>query len=181
MSQRVSLILLLAVLSSNMQAQETDLVIDMASYTAAGLFTNPLLPHEHEPVEIMIRLSSAALRPQTPSVLIEIVGPDQSVVTRQELILTIHENTAEGSLTWVAGRNGLYQILAWIDPDNQIEEVSEANNTVQLILPVLKTGIVLHLPWQYEMPWIRWATCIGSANAAPQRVRLNERGIKGLH
>ena len=181
MSPRIAFFIALFTLSILTQVQATDLCVEMGSYCTAGLFTKPLLPREDEEVTITVRVGNVDGLTENPKVLLEIVRPDQTVAAKQELVLPIKETVAESSFIWRAGTNGLYRIAVWIDPENEIEEVSETNNSAELVLPVLKKGIVLHLPWQHEMPWIRWATCIGSANSAEQRVRLNERGIMGLH
>ena len=181
MSPRIALLVVLFAISMFAQVHGTDLVVKTDGYSTAGLFTKPLLPHEDEDVTITVRVGNVEGLTGPLKVLLEIVGPDQTVAAKTELVLPIKETVAESSFIWRAGKNGLYRVAVLIDPENKIEEVSETNNSAELVLPVLKKGIVLHLPWQHEMPWIRWATCIGSANSAEQRVRLNERGIMGLH
>ncbi len=156
-----------------------DLAISADSYRTAGLFTNTVLPEEGSDVTITVRATVEGQMPADITADVKIIASDGGA--RHFLVeLTPEEGQATGTLQWKAWQNGLYRVVATLDPDNAIAESNEQNNSASIDLPVIVAGRTLHFAWYRDelYPRARWTTCVTSTQGDPEP--LAERGIKAL-
>ncbi len=160
-------------------AYAVDLVISADSYATGGLFTNPLIPGEKDIVTITVRATVEGEMPAGIAANVAITAPD-GASRHFPVELTPKEGQATGTFQWKAWQNGLYRVVATLDPDNAIAEANEQNNSAAIKLPVVITGRRPHFPWFAERDWLRWATIWAGAISQDNIARWQERGVLPL-
>ena len=156
-----------------------DLAISTQNYGTSGLFTNPLIPGEKEIVKITVRATIAGDMPAQVAADIGILAPD-GTARHYPVQLTPGSGQATGTLEWKAWQNGLYRVVATLDPDNALAETNEQNNVASLDLPVVVPGRRPHFPWFAERDCLRWATIWAGAIGRDNIARWQERGVLPL-
>jgi len=160
--------------------QGADLSITAEPYGTGGLFTNPLIPVEKEPVTITVRATVDG----------EVVGPMEADLLlrsstgrtsrRERLELAREGDQAMGTLEWTPRRNGRYTVQALLDPENRVAEDDESNNVATLELPVVVPGRQPYFPWFGERDTLRWANLWGGGFHREHLARWLERGVRPL-
>jgi hypothetical protein len=160
-----------------------NLSITAEPYLTGGLFTDPLLPQEGQPVTITVRAQAPGEIPDRIPVALAVRDRSGKAVLEQTLDLERAGNIAETHYQWTAATNGLYTIAVKLDPKNTIRDENEQDNAAEIVLPVLTRAPnhALHFPWYGEMRITRWATCITSIDGQEGTThRLAERGVMPL-
>ena len=163
-----------------------NLSISSEPYLTGGLFTNPVLPHEDEPVTITVRAECSPDITSDPKAQLTVLGPDGETIAEAKLTLARQEEfpgVAQATWSWSSDRNGLFMVRAVLDPENAVEEDDETDNTAELTLPVIVKGKGrdLHFVWYRENADARWSTCVTSIGGEPgTQERLAERGVMPL-
>ncbi len=175
MKRIIGIILLLA--SSSFAV---DLGLDTEQYSTGGLFTDPLFPAENSSVKITVRASVEGEINTDVKANIGITAPNGKVVT-ESVVLKLDKGgkTATGSIDFKTPGNGQYFVTATIDPNNEIAESNEKNNTGRIELPVVIDGRQPHFPWYTSAKYFRWITIIMTAGEDDVEPYL-ERGVKVL-
>lgn len=160
-------------------AYAVDLAISADSYATSGLFTNPLIPGEKDLVTITVRATVEGEMPTGIAADVKIIAPDGGA-RHFPVELTPEEGQATGTFQWKAWQNGLYRVVATLDPDNAIAEANEQNNSASLDLPVVIAGRQPHFPYFAERDHLRWATIWAGAIRQDNIARWQERGVLPL-
>lgn len=180
MSRSFLCLIAITLTASLAPAYAVDLAISADSYRTAGLFTSTVLPEEGSDVNIVVRARCEGDVSDPITARLTLLRKDGATVAERNLILNNKGALAEGSWTWKAAANGLYKVVATVDPDNAIAESNEHNNSASLDLPVIVAGRTLHFAWYRDEPYprARWTTCVTSTQGDPEP--LAERGVKAL-
>ena len=157
-----------------------DLSLDTEYYSVGGLFTNPLFPAEHNSVTITVRTKIEGEIVGDIKANIGIKAPSGKVIN-EAVVLKVDEGgkTATGSIDWKTLANGQYFVTATVDPNNEIAESDENNNSGTIELPVLLKGREPHFPRYSAVKHLRWAT-IWTSSGRKYNERWGERGVKAL-
>ena len=171
------------VLLAGAPAQTANLALTGDPYLAGGLFTNPVLPEEGQPVAITVRATADGLDAEPIPARVIIQNAAGRAHYTGALALKPVEAGFETTFCWHAPGNGLYRVRAMLDPDNAMAETDESDNATEILLPIIAAGpnSVLHFPWYRETPFARWTTCVTSVKGDADKARLAERGVVPLN
>lgn len=162
-----------------------NLSISSQPYLTGTLFTRPLLPQEGEEFTITIRAKiegkkSAELKQADARLIIK---KDDTIILDRVVPLAKRgekDGYLEGTITDKISKNGIYTIVAIVDPENKISEDNEEDNRAELIFPIIVAGRKLFFIWNREVPTHRWMT-VALSTSKENRQRLYERGVIPLY
>ena len=181
MNRLLTTCMILLLVSPAVCGEPLNISLDKKSYMEGGLFSKPLLPLAGEEVTVTVRASYTGELSEDVEAALVLVDSRGKTVAQEKLSLVAKDGIAQGAWTWKSEKNGLYKVRATVDPENRLKESTEADNTREMILPVLVQGRKLFFPWYREMPGLRWANCFTTAGKKIQKDRLRERGVLPLN
>ena len=131
---------LITILGLSVPSAAANLAITAQPYMTGGLFTNPLLPKEDQEVSIIVRAQCTGTLDADPKAALSIKTDDGETVAAETISLSRRDGLAEATYTWSSDQNGLYTVRVDLDPDNEVVEDDENDNSAELTLPVVVKG-----------------------------------------